>query len=104
MSGLSISSAASSFSPAPVHAARAAANSSTNSGLRVELAKLRKEYSACVNCDSANTQAGKLNIQKLDTQIKSLESRLTTPTQSAAAIQPTPSADTTVGRLIDFYA
>jgi hypothetical protein len=50
--------------------------SAANGGLQTALAQLKKEHSACVNCGSAATQSGKLNIQKLEIQIASIEVKL----------------------------
>lgn len=54
-------------------------------GARVELAKLQREYSACVNCASADTPEGKLNIQRLETRIGSLQARIERRSVSAAS-------------------
>jgi hypothetical protein len=75
-----------------------------NGGLQTALAQLKKEHSACVNCESAATQSGKLNIQKLEIQIASIEVKL-----GGSYVKPTdaPSSNdiarSTPGR-IDLYA
>jgi hypothetical protein len=74
------------------------------SGLRVELADLKKEHSACVNCASASTPEGRLNIQKLETQISGIEAKLVENRVSEA--RPSASVDSgysATGR-IDLYA
>ena len=75
-------------------------------GNAVELAKLRKEYSACINCSSAKTTEGARNIHKLDNQIKTLEARMEQSKQIAPAAEAnrTESATATSGSLIDIYA
>jgi len=86
-----------------ISSASFAPTGSSQSGLQVELAKLKKEQSACVNCASAETQAGKLNIQKLSTQIASVQSKLTQqvqPTSTASAVN----ASSSFNRTIDVYA
>lgn len=75
-------------------------------GDAVELARLRKEYSACVNCSSATTSEGKRGIQQLDNQIKTLESRMKMPPQAtpSAVIAAATSPATSSTSLIDVYA
>ncbi|HEY4367542.1 MAG TPA: hypothetical protein VGN07_09965 [Steroidobacteraceae bacterium] len=76
----------------------------TAPGMKVELEKLRKEHSACVNCASAETDVGKRNIQRLETQIAQIEARL-----GVQGARPTESVDSTVSSTsrsgsIDAYA
>jgi hypothetical protein len=74
----------------------------STSGLQVELANLKREQSACINCASADTQEGKLNIQKLATEISSVQLKLeqTVPQSNATT---TLSNNASAGRL-DVYA
>lgn len=57
-------------------------------GAEVALQKLRKEYSACVNCDTADTPEGKRNIDDLGNQIRVLEERLRPVEETPAIIEP----------------
>jgi hypothetical protein len=70
----------------------AATTSSGGSGLKAELARVQKEYSACVNCASANTDAGRRNIQQLDIKIQQIQSRI----EAATPVAKTASVDTAV--------
>jgi hypothetical protein len=73
-------------------------------GLKVELEKLRKEFAACVDCSSAKTEAGKRNIQRLDTQIKAIESRLGVGASSPAAASTAATSAPARPGSIDTYA
>ena len=98
----------------------AVATTAPSGGLRAELARMKKEYSACINCASANTEAGRQNIQQLDTRIQQIQARIdaavppaASPTlpQGAGPIMPvaaTQSVDASVSatgaKRIDTYA
>jgi hypothetical protein len=73
-------------------------------GLKVQLGKLKKEHAACVNCESAKTEVGQRNIQRLDVQIQQLESRLSVQAKPASAPAATSTSGTTVGTVTDTYA
>lgn len=57
-------------------------------GLDPELAKLQKELSACVNCDSAKTAKGKANIQAITGKINTIKARVEETNVIKAADQP----------------
>jgi hypothetical protein len=84
----------------------ASSGSASAAGLRAQLVLYKKEYSACVNCSSAETLAGKANIQDLAGQIKTVETRLqqvqtTQPTAEATAPRSPIAA---LGNQLDVYA
>ena len=76
-------------------------------GLQVELARVKKEYSACVNCSSADTESGQRNIEQLSTRIQQIEARIDAvkPSSRSEALTSTlreqPSA---IGSQLDVYA
>ena len=83
----------------------------SRAGLEAQLTRYKKEHSACVNCESAKTQSGKLNIQSLETKISQIESRIqeitpTKPTDDSAAVGPSTSqpTSTSLGIQVDVYA
>ena len=73
-------------------------------GVKVQLEKLKKEQAACVNCASAKTDAGQRNIQRLNTQIQQLESRLAIQRTGRDEAVMTPASSTASLSLIDTYA
>jgi len=96
---LSISAASAGYTPTTTHA--------PDGGAGVELAKLRREYSACINCATAETPEGQRNIQSLAAQIKTLEARQDegrTSTASAPDVNAGVVAEPGVARLLDVWA
>ena len=57
-------------------------------GLDPELAKLQKELSACVNCDSAKTAKGKDIIQAITGKINTIKARAEQTNIAQASDQP----------------
>ncbi len=57
-------------------------------GLDPELAKLQKELSACVNCDSAKTAKGKANIQAITGKINTIKAQSEQTNVTKVADQP----------------
>lgn len=92
---------------AAIRSSSSAPTTPAPTGLKGELAKARKEYSACINCASANTDAGRRNIQQLDVKIQQIQARIdasaapASPATAAAASLPDPGV--AAGR-IDVYA
>jgi hypothetical protein len=81
-----------------------AVRSASAPGIEVELDKLKKEHSACVNCSSASTESGKRNIQQLDVRIKQLEARLSVNATGATRAIDSIVASTARPGSIDLYA
>ena len=73
-------------------------------GLQTELSKLKREHSACVNCESARTLEGKLTIQKLEIQIGTVESKLAQQQVTETRASDSPAAATTAPNRVDLYA
>jgi hypothetical protein len=62
----------------------------SRNGLQAQLNQLKREHSACVNCETANTQSGQLNIEKLANQIARVETKIN---QTDQVQTPTTSKD-----------
>ena len=78
----------------------------SRTGLEAQLARYEKERSACVNCESADTLDGKLDIQQLDAKIRTIQVRLQSvpESRSVSDLNDTASATATSPDRIDVYA
>jgi phage shock protein A len=84
----------------------------SRTGLEAQLARYKKEQSACVNCASSSTAEGKRQIQDLDRKISVTESKLQQVEQAPSPLEVTrsvsaPAATSGAGQsgaLVDTYA
>jgi len=58
-------------------------------GLESQLARYQKELSNCVNCDTANTRAGRETIQTLSNRISQIKARIEAIDAAKPSTQPT---------------
>ena len=92
----------------PQTAPYASSQEKASVGLQALLLRLQKELSDCINCDTANTRAGRDTIQNLSGRINALKARMETAELSGkrnAPVQTAAERDNGrhAGNIVDVY-